>query len=81
MEECERNQEDGASTSQEVHATVVTAAEAAAAAASALQSLEGKIRSGCSGGFASAFLWGRFGAAASQCPKSHKPCGFHKDPE
>lgn len=63
------------STSQEGHADQATRA----AAASALQSLAGKIRSGCSEGFSSAFLWGRFEATASQCPKSHRRCGFHRD--
>lgn len=48
-------------------------------AASALQSPVGRTRSGCSEGFSSAFLWGKFGAAASQCPKSQRQCGFHKD--
>lgn len=72
MGECKRNKENRTSTSQEHRASDEVAANAS-------QSLEGRIRSGCSEGSSSAFLWGRFGAVASQCPKSHTQCGFHKD--
>lgn len=72
MGECKRNKENRTSISQVYQASD-------AVAANALQSLEGKIHSGCSEGSSSASLWGRFGAVASQCPKSHRQCGFHKD--
>ncbi|KAM9040991.1 uncharacterized protein AAG666_007994 [Megaptera novaeangliae] len=72
MGECKRNKENRTSISQEHRASDEVAANA-------LQRLEGRVRSRCSEGFSSAFLWGRFGAVASQCPKSHRQCGFRKD--
>ena len=76
MGECKRNKENRTSISQKHQASDEVAVNA-------LQSLEGRICSGCSEGFTSAFLWRRFGAAASQCSKSqsHRQCDFHKDSE